>query len=184
MEKQAEGVRLADEMLAKMNLTTERAVQRQIDHYESIKDGYTTEMGLAMITRLLNQLYERKAEILAEKAKKTEDEIEKERLRNEIIENSTTAMQTAEQYALALGDSFNLNAEKASILETAIKALIDTGLGPASEEVQGLVDKLMALGYAMETPTGGGEDDPEIQGTYYEDELDRLREFIWTSKNF
>ena len=116
--------------------------------------------------------------MLAEKAKKTEDEIEKERLRNEIIENSTTAMQTAEQYALALGDSFNLNAEKASILETAIKALIDTGLGPASKEVQGLIDKLTALGSAMETPTGGGEDDPEDTGTYYEDELDRLREFV------
>jgi len=177
MEKQAEGVRLADKMLAEMNLTTERAVQRQIDHYESIRDGYTTEMNLAMITRLLNQLYEKKAEILAENAKKTEDANEKDRLRNEIIENSTTAMQTAEQYALALGDSFNLNAEKASILETAIKALIDSGLGPASEEVQGLINKLTALGSAMETPTGG-EDDPEDTGTYYEDELDRIRDFL------
>ena len=150
---------------------SQEALERLINLHSANKDSaYSTEL-VRLATEKLN-------EVLAEKAKKTEDEIEKERLRNEIIENSTTAMQTAEQYALALGDSFNLNAEKASILETAIKALIDTGLGPASEEVQGLVDKLTALGSAMETPTGGGEDDPEDTGTYYEDELDRLREFV------
>jgi len=150
---------------------SQEALERLINLNRANKDSaYSTEL-VRLATEKLN-------EVLAEKAKKTEDEIEKERLRNEIIENSTTAMQTAEQYALALGDSFNLNAEKASILETAIKALIDTGLGPASEEVQGLVDKLTALGSAMETPTGGGEDDPEDTGTYYEDELDRLREFV------
>ncbi len=178
MENQAKGIKIANERLADLNLTTERAVQYQIDYYESIRDGYTDEMNSAMITRLLNQLYERKAEILAENAKKTEDANEKDRLRNEILENANTAIQTAEQYAKALGDTFDLNAEKASIFESAIKALIDSGLDPASDEVQGLIDKLTALGSAMETPEGDDGGDEDDTGTYYEDELDRIREFL------
>ena len=60
IKKQEEGIKIANERLADMDLTTERAVQHQIDYYESIRDAYPDEMNSAMITRLLNQLYERK----------------------------------------------------------------------------------------------------------------------------
>ena len=103
--------------------------------------------------KLIELLQKKKIELAGEVAKKAETLRAKEQARNEIIEAGNKAMQSAEQYALALGDSYDLNAEKASILETTIKSLIDSGLTAEDEAVADLTAQLEALGTTTEDVT-------------------------------
>lgn len=153
MRLQSDGISEANKRLNEINLTTEESIQFQIDYYESMKGGYKDAFNVAMINSLLNTLYAKKNDLLVETAKNTEDANKKDEARNEILENMRTALQSAEQYALALGSSYDLNAQKASILETTIKALIDSGLTSESEAVKGLVSQLEGLS-TQTTETG------------------------------
>jgi hypothetical protein len=104
--------------------------------------------------KLIELLQKKKIELAGEAAKAADDLKEKEKARNEIIEAGNKAMLLAEQYALALGSSYDLNAQKASILETTIKSLIDSGLTAESEAVKNLVAQLESLGGATEETAG------------------------------
>lgn len=103
--------------------------------------------------KLIELLQKKKIELAGEAAKESENLGAKEQARNEIIEAGNKAMESAEQYALALGSSYDLNAQKASILETTIKALIDSGLTAEDKAVADLTAQLEALGTATEEGT-------------------------------
>jgi len=103
--------------------------------------------------KLLQMLYQKRNEILAVSAQKSAELAEKEKARKEILNTMAKSMASAEQYALALGDSYDLNSQKASILESAIKSLIDSGLNAESEEVKNLKAQLLALVPATEEVT-------------------------------
>ncbi|MFA7206519.1 MAG: hypothetical protein WC102_09345, partial [Saccharofermentanales bacterium] len=103
--------------------------------------------------KLIEMLQKKKIELAVEAAKESENLGAKEQARNEIIEAGNQAMELAEQYALALGSSYDLNAEKASILESTIKALIDSGLTAEDKAVADLTAQLEALGTTTEDVT-------------------------------
>nr|HPL72399.1 hypothetical protein [Rectinema sp.] len=92
--------------------------------------------------KLIELLQKKKIELAREAAKAAADLAEKEKARNEIVNAGNKAMESAEQYALALGSSYDLNAQKASILETTIKSLIDSGLTAEDEAVADLIAQL------------------------------------------
>ena len=110
------------------------------------------EMGERSLAgeKLLQMLYQKRNEILAVSAQKSAELSEKEQARIDILNNTNSAIASAEQYSLALGDSYDLNSQKASILESAIKSLIDSGLNAESEEVKNLKAQLLALTPATE----------------------------------
>ena len=95
--------------------------------------------------KLIELLQKKKIELAREVAKAADDLAGKEKARNEIVEAGNKAMESAEQYALALGSSYDLNAQKVSILETTIKALIDSGLTAEDKAVADLIAQLKAL---------------------------------------
>ena len=72
---------------------------------------------------------------------------------NGVLDNHAQGMQAIEKYALALGDSYDANAEKTSLLTSTIKALIDAGINPQSEAVADLVAQLQALATTTEEVT-------------------------------
>ena len=95
--------------------------------------------------KLIKMLQNKKIELVGEEAKESENLAAKEQARNKIVEAGNEAMELAEQYSRALGESYDLNAEKASILETTIKALIDSGLTAEDSAVADLTAQLKAL---------------------------------------
>lgn len=113
------------------------------------------EMGERSLAgeKLLQMLYQKRNEILAVSAQKSAELSEKEQARIDILNNTNSAIASAEQYALALGDSYDLNAQKASILETTIKALIDSGLTAEDSAVANLITQLQALKTTTEEVT-------------------------------
>lgn len=142
LEWQAEGTRIANERLAELDLTTEKAIDHQIQYYESVKETYNDSLNLALASTMLNALYQKKNALLAKSAQETEDLAEKEKIRKEILDNISKALSDAENFEKALGDRYDLNGEKARILEGAIKSLIDSGLDPESDAVVDLVEQL------------------------------------------
>jgi len=73
---------------------------------------------------------------------------------DKILDNHAQGMESITNYAIALGDSYDANSEKASLLTSTIKALVDIGIDPESEAVADLVAQLNSLTLATEEATG------------------------------
>ena len=65
---------------------------------------------------------------------------------NKVLDNHAQGMQAISSYSIALGNSYDANSEKASLLTSTIKALIDTGIDPESEAIKNLRAELVSLG--------------------------------------
>jgi hypothetical protein len=81
---------------------------------------------------------------------------------NKILDNHAQGMESITNYAIALGDSYDENTEKASLLTSTIRALIDSGVDPESEAVADLVAQLKSLG---EQTVETGETTTEVVNT-------------------
>ena len=72
---------------------------------------------------------------------------------NKILDNHAKGMKAIEGYSAALGDSYDANSEKVSLLNSTIKALIDSGLTAEDKAVADLIAQLKALGATTEDVT-------------------------------
>ena len=145
-----EAERKATEDAAEAFKAYENATSEEIS--TAIKELSLEEKTLAN-GKLIELLQKKKIELAGAVAKESENLAAKEQARNEIVEAGNKAMELAEQYALALGSSYDLNAQKASILETTIKSLIDSGLTAEDKAVADLTAQLEKLGTTTEEVT-------------------------------
>jgi hypothetical protein len=138
---------------------------KQVENSIKVLKGRDAEADLIAF---LNLLTKQRNELLAIEAQKTEDANVADEKRQKIIDNANTAVATAVDYAEALGDAFDLNAEKTSIYTGAIKALIDSGLDPAEERVKELIDKLPDLASTTDDTTTKIKTLAEVTSDYSE----------------
>lgn len=139
---QREATADAERIFGKMNVTTMELVEAQIASYEAARQIAITDKEIADSTAMLNLLYARQNELIAEEIQRTEDLNEKEALRKELIDNTNESVRLANEYHKALGESFDLNGELTSIYTAAIKDLIDSGLDPADQRIADLLLKI------------------------------------------
>ena len=132
-------IELAQKAFAAYGDANEETLNRIIKMAEGHEDSvYWAEMS-RLATEKLNEL-------IVENSLVTDKQ-------TAILANNAQGMQAIEKYSLALGDSYDANAEKVSLLTSTIKSLIDAGVNPESEAVANLVAQLKALGTTTEEVT-------------------------------
>jgi len=144
LDEKNESIRLAKEAFKGYANASDEALKRIISEAEKHKDSvYWAEMS-RLATEKLNSSISQNSEIIDKQT--------------EILDNNAKGMETIDTYALALGSSYDANSEKASLLNSTIKALIDAGLSPESDVVKKLTEQLSALGKQTEATISGTDD--------------------------
>jgi len=140
-----------------------------IDRYEKMDTATLSTEMLAVRTEVLNQLYAKQSELLAKQAQETEDLAEKEKARKAIIDLANEAVERAVEYHEALGEAFDLDAEKTSIYTNAIKDLIDSGLAPTEGRITELLGKMPKLAEVTEEFVDSTKSAEDIMGEWNEE---------------
>lgn len=154
IERRNKAIELARKAFTAYDVANEDTLRRIIKMAEGHEDSvYWAEMS-RLATEKLNEL-------IVENSLVTDKQ-------TAILANNAQGMQAIEKYSLALGDSYDANAEKVSLLTSTIKSLIDAGINPESEAVANLVAQLKAL----KTTTGEVTDASEA--AYAEIEESRM----------
>jgi archaellum component FlaC len=159
----------AKNVIAGFSTKTLESTQALIDRYEKMDTATLSTEMLAVRTEVLNQLYVKQSELLAEQAKETEDLAEKEKARKAIIDLANEAVERAVEYHEALGEAFDLDAEKTSIYTNAIKDLIDSGLAPTDGRITELLGKMPKLAEVTEEFVDSTKSAEDIMGEWNEE---------------
>ena len=159
----------AKNVIAGFSTKTLESTQALIDRYEKMDTATLSTEMLAVRTEVLNQLYVKQSELLAEQAKETEDLAEKEKARKAIIDLANEAVERAVEYHEALGEAFDLDAEKTSIYTNAIKDLIDSGLAPTEGRITELLGKMPKLAEVTEEFVDSTKSAEDIMGEWNEE---------------
>jgi len=162
-------VEKASEVIAGFSTKTLESTQALIDRYEKMDTATLSTEMLAVRTEVLNQLYAKQSELLAKQAQETEDLAEKEEARNEILRLANEAVERAVEYHEALGEAFDLDAEKTSIYTNAIKDLIDSGLAPTEGRITELLGKMPKLAEVTEEFVDSTKSAEDIMGEWNEE---------------
>jgi hypothetical protein len=152
----------AKNVIAGFSTKTLESTQALIDRYEKMDTATLSTEMLAVRTEVLNQLYVKQSELLAEQAKETEDLAEKERIRGVLMTELGDAEERALGYSKALGDSYDYNGELVTLYTNAIKDLIDTGLEPTDKRITELIGKIAGLSGTLTVGEGGVRDINDI----------------------
>lgn len=122
------------------------SVNKRIEEYSKlVKESANNIYLQAYYQEILNMFNERANAIKAEQIKKMTDESEKQKAQLELLESIKKQLADTENIEKALGDQYDQNAEKISILTSGIKALIDAGVDPETEAIKKLIRQLDAL---------------------------------------
>ena len=159
----------AEKVMEGFRFTTLASVDAKIKAYEALNMQGKSEQELANHTEILNQLYAKQSELLAKQAQETEDLAEKEEARNEILRLANEAVERAVEYHEALGEAFDLDAEKTSIYTNAIKDLIDSGLAPTEGRITELLGKMPKLAEVTEELVDSTKSAEDIMGEWNEE---------------
>ncbi len=122
------------------------SVNKRIEEYSKlVKESADNIYLQAYYQEILNMFNERANAIKAEQIKKMTDESEKQKAQLELLESIKKQLADTEKIEKALGDQYDQNAEKISILTSGIKALIEAGVDPETEAIKKLIRQLDAL---------------------------------------
>jgi len=139
------------------------------------KEGEHWRERLSAVTAAYNN-------ILAEEAAQAKTAGEAEEKRQEILDNHTEALEQAEALETALGESYDLNTEKAGIYRSTIDALIKSGLAPESEKIKELVAILGTLTETQEENTETTEENLKQHGKYTQEYIDAYRQMYFDDR--
>ena len=147
-DKQESGIKRARETFSKYTISTAEGAEKLVETFTKLANStnLSTEKQ-SYYAEMLRLVGERQSE-LAQKALEEAQSVEElESARSDLIATMEQELANIDKYGKVFGESFDVASAKTALLENAIKALIDSGLDPMGEVVQGLRTQLTELGY-------------------------------------
>lgn len=137
-------------------------VNEQIKAFSDLLERSSDDIYMqAYYQEVLNMLNEKANTLKAEQIKKIEDETEKREAQEKLLTDINAQLANTDKLEKALGDQYDQNADKISILTSGIRALIESGVDPETEAIKKLARQLESLTKA--TGAASGADDEMIK---------------------